>query len=282
MTADEAIALRKLWKGYTFGRLIGPKVTTILADDDWLTYVQAMTASVPAGQSIVWPSEEEARWAWPEGVLVIFPRTVTLGHTIISQDVHGYLEQVDPHIEEQEMRAMLFGPTQLIPTVDEKRNPLGEMSAVPFLFIGEDPTDIVTAHWMPGFAMTVNKIGDSVVGTISESSRFSVSLITAIGHRLTTTGPPVTASRSERRRIERELPEGLHVLRLTSGVSAPTERREGGVAWSHRWMVRGHWRLQPCGPRRSQRRLIWIDPFIKGPSDKPLDVRPTVWQTGHP
>ena len=29
------------------------------------------------------------------------------------------------------------------------------------------------------------------------------------------------------------------------------------------FMVRGHWKLQPCGKRWSDRKLIWIDPFIK-------------------
>jgi hypothetical protein len=47
-----------------------------------------------------------------------------------------------------------------------------------------------------------------------------------------------------------------------------------------RWMVRGHWRQQPCGTQRRFRRLKWIDPYVKGPEDKPLDVRPTIWSTG--
>lgn len=38
----------------------------------------------------------------------------------------------------------------------------------------------------------------------------------------------------------------------------------------HRWMVTGHWRLQPCGPHRSLRELRWVRPHIKGPEDAPL------------
>ncbi len=39
--------------------------------------------------------------------------------------------------------------------------------------------------------------------------------------------------------------------------------------WSieHRYMVRGHWRMQPHGPDRSLRKRIWILPFWKGPAD---------------
>lgn len=30
------------------------------------------------------------------------------------------------------------------------------------------------------------------------------------------------------------------------------------------WMVRGHWRNQPYGHERQERKLIWIEPYIKG------------------
>jgi hypothetical protein len=71
---------------------------------------------------------------------------------------------------------------------------------------------------------------------------------------------------------------------LTSEVRLLTWRRKAGdaggqqsdVDWSHRWWVSGHWRRQPCGPGRRERRLTYIAPHIKGPEDKPLDVRPTV------
>lgn len=39
--------------------------------------------------------------------------------------------------------------------------------------------------------------------------------------------------------------------------------------WSYRWIVNGHWRNQPY---REARKLIYIMPFIKGPSNKPLKV----------
>jgi hypothetical protein len=45
--------------------------------------------------------------------------------------------------------------------------------------------------------------------------------------------------------------------------------------WSHRWIVNGHWRNQPFGKGRAQRRLVWIAPYVKGPEDKDL-ATPTV------
>lgn len=46
--------------------------------------------------------------------------------------------------------------------------------------------------------------------------------------------------------------------------------------YSHRFVVRGFWRNQPCGPGHSKRRLTWVAPFIKGPADAPLVERETV------
>lgn len=63
----------------------------------------------------------------------------------------------------------------------------------------------------------------------------------------------------------------LHVSGWTrSNVEA---RRD----WSHRWLVSGHWRNQ-WYPSEGVHRPIWIDAFVKGPSDAPLLVRPTVYR----
>jgi hypothetical protein len=48
------------------------------------------------------------------------------------------------------------------------------------------------------------------------------------------------------------------------------------VEWTKRWLVRGHWRQQAFGPGRKQRRPVYIQPHIKGPEDKPLEVSPEV------
>lgn len=46
--------------------------------------------------------------------------------------------------------------------------------------------------------------------------------------------------------------------------------RSTSVEHDHRWVVRGHWRNQPCGKGRTQRRRIWIQEHVAGPEDKPL------------
>lgn len=47
---------------------------------------------------------------------------------------------------------------------------------------------------------------------------------------------------------------------------------ESSVEWSHRWIVRGHWRWQPFKnlEGKDDVKRIWIAPFMKGPDDKPL------------
>jgi hypothetical protein len=39
------------------------------------------------------------------------------------------------------------------------------------------------------------------------------------------------------------------------------------------WIVRGHWRNQPHGKDRAERRRIWIQPYWKGPDDAPRLLR---------
>ena len=46
---------------------------------------------------------------------------------------------------------------------------------------------------------------------------------------------------------------------------------------SVRTLVRGHWRTQRHGPKLSSRKLIWLQPFWRGPEDGPVLVRPTVF-----
>jgi hypothetical protein len=63
-------------------------------------------------------------------------------------------------------------------------------------------------------------------------------------------------------------------LRRTAGSR---NQGESLVEWSHRWVVRGHWRWQPHGPQLSEKRRIWIAPHVKGPESKPLIVSDKVY-----
>lgn len=82
------------------------------------------------------------------------------------------------------------------------------------------------------------------------------------------------ASRPVRRRAQRAaFPEKrITVIRLRRPHTPPSQPAgDRTVDWTHRWFVSGHWRWQPY--KDGIRRQIWISPYIKGPDDKPLEVR---------
>ena len=75
-----------------------------------------------------------------------------------------------------------------------------------------------------------------------------------------------TASRAQRRRARRiptiQEPEWgeVHVTTLRrasrDGTDWQDETPDAGSRYSHQWVVRGHWRWQPCGPGHRDRRLV--------------------------
>ncbi|WP_454232298.1 hypothetical protein [Mycolicibacterium fortuitum] len=54
------------------------------------------------------------------------------------------------------------------------------------------------------------------------------------------------------------------------------EKSKSGREFQQRWWVGPHWRQQPCGPGRSQRKPVFIAPYVKGPEDKPLVAKERV------
>ncbi|MGH7743242.1 MAG: hypothetical protein ACREQ5_00265 [Candidatus Dormibacteria bacterium] len=105
-------------------------------------------------------------------------------------------------------------------------------------------------------------------------------------------GQTVTASRTEvpdrarRRRAEKaKLPARVTVVSLRN-LETVRAAGESMVEWSHRWLVRGFWRWQVCGPDHDLaqelapgkwRARIWIAPHVKGPAGKPLIVSAKVY-----
>lgn len=65
---------------------------------------------------------------------------------------------------------------------------------------------------------------------------------------------------------------GVQVIDLRKRpVTMPSEEPENtGQTLQQRVIVRGHWRHQPFGPNRSQRRLVWIDQHLRGPETAPI------------
>lgn len=85
--------------------------------------------------------------------------------------------------------------------------------------------------------------------------------------------------RALRRRMRRanvpDRPVTVIALRRRSGHGDGSTE----VEWSHRWVVRGHWRQQRVKDADGQwtTRAIYINPYVKGPEDRPLLVREHVY-----
>lgn len=84
-------------------------------------------------------------------------------------------------------------------------------------------------------------------------------------------------SRPARRRAERAgIPPDVSVVDLRRPVGAAVT---GGSSrdWSHRWLVGGHWRNQWLASTKTHR-LTWINPYVKGPTDKPFVPKERVYR----
>jgi hypothetical protein len=78
-------------------------------------------------------------------------------------------------------------------------------------------------------------------------------------------------ARRQRQRAQRiDTVKVLHLRRYRH----KNDHEGPGVEYSHRFIVSGHWRNQPSGPRDNPTyRQIWVAPYVKGPEDKPLVVK---------
>lgn len=102
------------------------------------------------------------------------------------------------------------------------------------------------------------------------------SLLSFLQQRIVTRGESHQADRASRRRADEAGLDArdVEVVTLRRAHSANGSTPVGDARdWSCRWWVAGHWRQQPYGKARSERRPTWITPYVKGPDDKPLVVR---------
>lgn len=65
--------------------------------------------------------------------------------------------------------------------------------------------------------------------------------------------------------------ETVHVFDSPTPVneSAP----HAVVDHNHRWVVSGHWKMQPYGPHSSLRKRIYVKPYVAGPARTPIIAR---------
>jgi hypothetical protein len=81
----------------------------------------------------------------------------------------------------------------------------------------------------------------------------------------------VKLSRGYRRRLQREqrpLPN-ISTISLRRYAQDSSGKSSGLKDWQCSWFVKGHWRKQ-WYPSKDEHQVIYIEPFVKGPKDKPL------------
>jgi len=88
----------------------------------------------------------------------------------------------------------------------------------------------------------------------------------------------IVPSRHARKRADRNQVDrnSVHVVHLRKADHKSTPPAGGTIEYSHRFMVKGHWRNQ-WYPSIQAHRPRYIMPFIKGPDDKPLVIRDTAF-----
>jgi hypothetical protein len=270
--------LRKQLPGF----LTLENVPLVSASSDFARYVAAMAERWPSeADAVAWPSVEEARWPFPDRpALFVWAEPIWLRFfiTTTGRDHHT----VEPFEDTQEVVSMLvLPPTTMDHAVTPEGVPIStaEIAHIRFgrVFYFHPDTSVSREWWPWG-----GEIGrHSEHHEFSHVTRFGRALVEALGHRLARLSEATNLARHERRAIART-GSPYRVLDLWTPDRATSSDDHRQVNWSKRWIVRGFWRNQPYGTGRELRRLTWIDPFIKGPADRPLDIRPEVFRLGRP
>lgn len=116
-----------------------------------------------------------------------------------------------------------------------------------------------------------------------EDRKFFAAFSTLVNHKLSNVDennvPRYVRRRAERAGHPMKEPSLVRLVRLresTHRSDRDPDAEKKHVEWSHRWLVDGHMAWRACGPNRSQRRLVFVVPHIKGPKDMPLVIKSTV------
>lgn len=166
------------------------------------------------------------------------------------------------------------------------RDPVVQKPGVSFIAfcLREDGCPAAWGAWVTEIDSAISSVDDMAIDAQSKGER-QVAALAPVLTRLAAAGGAwlrqrllVIGSgaieRHQRKQIAREygvpLPSEVKVVSLRAVESdAPRDPHADPRDWSCRWVVRGHWRLQPYKDRRE---LRFIMPHVKGPADKPLRV----------
>ena len=110
------------------------------------------------------------------------------------------------------------------------------------------------------------------VGVAIELTQHRPALAHAAGDRAVRRGPrgePVTATFQLTRDVKVDCRQAVRDYCARGGREAPSVQS----------LVRGHWKNQPHGPGRAERKRLFVEPYWRGPEDAPIALRSHVLQT---
>lgn len=186
------------------------------------------------------------------------------------QAIRDSLGEVEDSEERRQLETELDADTRSIIELKQKVDSLPLEDIGSELGIPYDVIPVLSILWPRGSTEVRNVGADPHARYLSEIVTFSWTFF-HISMQSVAVSTLERADRATRRRLaEMKLPEHITVVRLRRHSNPDPNREPGDTNWHHRWIVRGHWRMQACGVGRSERRPIWIHPFIKGPDGAPL------------
>lgn len=149
-----------------------------------------------------------------------------------------------------------------------------------------------STDWEPGGTTDAPILGgqgqvltDAQVRSMAEDRRLLAALWLLANEQLIARPETLVVDRAARRRADRAgvaQPATVRVVTLrraateSSSPENPAGMPGAPLNRTARWVVAGHWRWQPVGPHRADRRLTWVRPHLKGPEGAPLRARPVV------
>ena len=120
-----------------------------------------------------------------------------------------------------------------------------------------------------------------------EDRRFFAAFCTLVNHKLSDIDP-IHLPHYRHKQIARETGQTVDEVKASTNVRLvrlrdvrypSQEKGEHNPHWrgySHRFPVSGHFKWVRCGPKRANRRRVFVPAYIKGPQDKPLIVKQKV------
>ena len=153
-----------------------------------------------------------------------------------------------------------------------------------------DAAELLMEHGSPHGLMSMiigfwpfNEDWHSTNGADPFMGRFFMALLRFMEERWVDNST-VTLPRYERKRLERsrarldfEVPEpGIRIIQLRRAAERAPSEPGSGVDWSHRWLVRTHWRNQ-WYPSLGVHKPKLILEYIKGPDGLPLVVHDKIF-----